>query len=480
MKRNLLYLIMLSLLTVVIVACDKTEDRIFDQSPDERLNAKMAEYQQTLLSSPNGWLMSINSKVNGGYLFWLSFNDKNRVTMLADIEATFPKAGATSTVPIESSYKLKALLAPSLIFDTYSYLHILADPQGEYNGGTNSEGLKSDFEFSILDIDNGSIYLQGNYNNCEVLMTPATPQDAEAIMNGGLKTIHDNLGTYLVNTKYPFIDIDGTKILVRPESRNTSFTYINKNGELTDNATGSFLDLSSCTSDNKSSNIHFFSPIEVLGKKISGLKWNGEKYLAITENEAIEISDSAEPLFACPLGYNQVFKEIYTDADAMQGTLTEPFISTIYTPAFNRLYKNSRKIQNMSCTFFMNVTTGEPYMQLGITYWSMSAERSYTAKWNYPYRTNDDGTITFYDREQTGVSNEFNNEKSLIELVDYFCGLTYKSYSGSWSQVIKDVITPHTFRIDWVPNKTLGLSGLFGGFYQVDNTDMCWAGKLKK
>lgn len=34
MKKNLLYLIMLSLLTVVVVACDKTEDRIFNQSPD--------------------------------------------------------------------------------------------------------------------------------------------------------------------------------------------------------------------------------------------------------------------------------------------------------------------------------------------------------------------------------------------------------------------------------------------------------------
>ena len=124
----------------------KQRTNIFTQTPDERLKATADEYREALFSAPNGWFLAVDTKKDGAYRLWMSFEENERVGMLSDMDATFSKAGETSVVPCISSWRLKALLAPSLIFDTYSYLHILADPQGANNGGSNSEGLISDFE----------------------------------------------------------------------------------------------------------------------------------------------------------------------------------------------------------------------------------------------------------------------------------------------------------------------------------------------
>ena len=82
-------------------------------------------------------------------------------------------------------------------------------------------------------------------------------------------------------------------------------------------------------------------------------------------------------------------------------------MSEVYTPAYNRLNGRTRAIQEMYCKFVMNATIGKPVMELGITYLNTSTQKSFTAKWQYPYTLNEDGTITFTDREQTGSTNEF-------------------------------------------------------------------------
>jgi hypothetical protein len=62
--------------------------------------------------------------------------------MLSDFNET------TATVLKESSYRLKALQQPTLIFDTYSYLHLLSDPDPNVAGGIAGKGYNSDFEFA--------------------------------------------------------------------------------------------------------------------------------------------------------------------------------------------------------------------------------------------------------------------------------------------------------------------------------------------
>lgn len=168
MNKNILYL----LLAITLVAsCRKDDDNAFDKSPDERLNETLAQYQSVLTSSTTGWNANLVTGDGGNYRFYFSFNDKNRVQMYSDFDT------ATATNLRESSYRLKALQQPSLIFDTYSYIHILSDPDGSVNGGNYGQGLKSDFEFAIDTATADSVLLTGRYNGTKLKLSKAAAGD---------------------------------------------------------------------------------------------------------------------------------------------------------------------------------------------------------------------------------------------------------------------------------------------------------------
>lgn len=168
MNKNLLYY----LLAISLVAsCRKDDDNVFDKSPDERLNETLANYQAALTGAPYGWNANLITGAGGSYRFYFSFNDSNRVLMYSDFDST------TATEIKESSYRLKALQQPSLIFDTYSYIHILSDPDASVNGGTYGSGLNSDFEFSIDTVTTDSISLTGRFNGSKLSLRKAAQGD---------------------------------------------------------------------------------------------------------------------------------------------------------------------------------------------------------------------------------------------------------------------------------------------------------------
>ena len=107
--------------TILLFSACRKYDNVFDQSPDARLNETLNKYKSALTSSPAGWNASLKTGSGSTYHFHFRFTDSNRVFMFADINQT------TATAR-ERSYRLKALQTPSLLFDTYSYLHELADP----------------------------------------------------------------------------------------------------------------------------------------------------------------------------------------------------------------------------------------------------------------------------------------------------------------------------------------------------------------
>ena len=168
MNKNLLFY----LLAITLVAsCRKDDDNAFDKSPDERINETLKNDQAALTGSPYGWNANLITGDGGSYRFYFSFNDSNRVQMYSDFDST------TATVIKESSYRLKALQQPSLIFDTYSYIHILSDPDASVNGGTYGSGLKSDFEFRIDTVTADSINLTGRFNGSKLSLRKAAQSD---------------------------------------------------------------------------------------------------------------------------------------------------------------------------------------------------------------------------------------------------------------------------------------------------------------
>lgn len=155
---------------MIISSCRKDlHSSLFDKSADQRLNAVLAGYQSVLLSAPYGWLANVvpnpdkNEKV---YAFWFKFSDSNRVV-----------SRWKTNPPLNSSYRLKALQRPELIFDTYTYLHLLADAEAKVPGAMPGTGLKSDFELEIISATVDSIVFKGRYNGSDIIFRKATADD---------------------------------------------------------------------------------------------------------------------------------------------------------------------------------------------------------------------------------------------------------------------------------------------------------------
>ena len=50
------------ILSVLLLGCDKMEDNVFSENPDDRLQKTEEEYRQTILAAPNGWFLAIQRK----------------------------------------------------------------------------------------------------------------------------------------------------------------------------------------------------------------------------------------------------------------------------------------------------------------------------------------------------------------------------------------------------------------------------------
>lgn len=216
MKRNI---ILYFFVVLIFSACQKDET-LFEESPDDRLNEALSKYQSALTSSPAGWKATLRLSSGSLYNFHLRFNNSNRVFMFADINS---QAAATEK---ESSYRLKALQTPSLIFDTYSYIHVLADPDASVNGGTYGQGLSSDFEFSLDSLVSETIYLTGRKFGTKLTLVKASQQDLDAWQNGGWASVLAIENIDKIQNYFKRVQIGGVAYEVRVNVQNRTITFI--------------------------------------------------------------------------------------------------------------------------------------------------------------------------------------------------------------------------------------------------------------
>lgn len=214
--------------TFMITGCKKEVDHVFDQSPDERLNEALAKYQAQLTGSPNGWNAVLYPKGGGAYAFYFKFNDANRVQMVSDFDS------ASAVTVKESSYRLKALQQPSLLFDTYSYIHVLSDPSSDINGGTDGAGLVSDFEFYFSDSTSSadSIILIGRVNGSKAILTKATQEQADAYTNGAfnIDLFREKFSNILQYFKRFAVGGSTYDMNIKPSTKTIIFTWTDADG----------------------------------------------------------------------------------------------------------------------------------------------------------------------------------------------------------------------------------------------------------
>ncbi len=478
MKRLILFSVIAGLYSCTISRVDE-----FDESPDKRLSDYINETQSDLTSAQSGWIMAVNTQTSGGFNFWLKFNNNNRVNILSDMDYTISGSGSTSTVQNESSYILKSLQTPALIFDTYGYVNMLNDPMGSVNGGTNGVGLGSDQEFAITGSDNGSYTLKGRYNNCKAKLYKVSSAQYSQIIAGGLKTNCTSFDTYLKTVRFPYITFsNGIKTEIIASPRRVTINYIDSEGTLKTQSTGAALDFARFDGTQDQSNLLFFDTLKCGDIGFTSLKFeNGKGYYAnCSDGTKAYMADNLRPVLPLRFGYGLDYTRMHIEIPQLDGTLVDPFLTNVYMAAKNTMYASGskRNMQYAEVTFLLNSVSGRPYMRLTIRYNNTSGS-NYTATWNYNYTLDAAaGTITFTDRVQSGSSNEFTIEPWVRVFPDYFCKLTYTTYATNWANSVVSSTTPVTFTMDWVTNNTPGLTTPVGGFYPVSAPANIAAGTL--
>jgi hypothetical protein len=433
MKKILYYLIALWTL-LGMTMCTEDEKYIFGESPDERAQAQLNKYQEILCSAPCGWMVSIGtqdrSAVGGAYLFWMKFTPDNRVVMYADIDNT------TATQPGVGSYRMKLMQFPTLMFDTYNYVHKLADPNGTaVTGATEAKGLLSDFDICLDDNTGGDKFkATGRAHKCPVTFTKATPDDTMAIVSGrALIDTRPNAQTrWKAISSAPVIDVDNSIIQISASNllRLMSFFYRDENGKVQSTTIPTSVDFNY--------NICLLEPFRYKNIEFDLIRWNGTNYEVYTHGDNHEAYDYGGFMFPLDFGFGKTYSQLEVDKTALGGYLQEPFLS-VYNAAEASLAAISRTLQYFRVQF-----QSETRMRIYLVY--LSGSTAYSISLYFRINRDIDENVFFTDLEPSTSQYAAALAENLLSYLLYDGTTTIGPSSG-----LKTVTgSGHRFKIDWL------------------------------
>lgn len=312
------HLTIFALLLVILTGCVKKVDSVFPGTPDERVQAALNAYKSTLMQAP-GWklfvyptaLQSQNIDV-GGLTYYITFPDSNRTKMVGDFSLQ------TAATAKESGYHLKATQRPSLVFDTYSYIHLAADPdetvsfsptfQGGYGWGTDY-----DFSFTTAEPED-SLKLEGNFNSSQAIMLPATQEEIDAAFNGALEHIIEETTTFYEDNNFLFFSsTDNAKIGVSFNAflKKINFTYLESGSLQSVPVSYSYTTYG----------IHLKGVVTIGGYTFQDMYWDDAQnvYYINTGSGRVNITNSSSPLFPFGSVIGKFIVGIRVPADPLPG-----------------------------------------------------------------------------------------------------------------------------------------------------------------
>ena len=63
---------------LAFAGCKKEEELNFDDRPEVRMNQSIAELNNILTSSPNGWIATMPTLTGGGYGFYMPLTEQTK------------------------------------------------------------------------------------------------------------------------------------------------------------------------------------------------------------------------------------------------------------------------------------------------------------------------------------------------------------------------------------------------------------------
>lgn len=288
MKKYIYPAYLLLLLITSLSACKKNDPDYFGKTPTERSTEALSKYQAQLTGATNGWRAILYPNGGGVYLFSIKFGADNKVSMLSDIDAE------TSTTSNESAYSIKQLQAPSLVFDTYSYIHLLSDPDPNVLGGNSGAGYSSDFEFSFDKMSGDTVTLIGNKNGSKLTLVKAATAAEYTSFTTGTTAVFTTLSALRTYFKRVTIGTIACELNIDKGNKILSLSYLDGSTNLKTVSSAFYI-------DGSTNSIVLSTPLLVdktsitTMEKITGDATNHTVNLTIN-NSAIQIKEAMAPL----------------------------------------------------------------------------------------------------------------------------------------------------------------------------------------
>jgi hypothetical protein len=479
MKRKILTYLTFAAMTTGMCACVEKNQPVFDLSPDERAQAQLEQYQQILCSAPCGWLVTVGSQdegtAGGAYRFWIKFEPNNTVTMYADVDST------TAATPKQSTYRLKHMQYPTLLFDTYSYIHLPDDPGAPISGATSGKGLTSDSDVNLMgDISGNEFRAVGRKRQCPFIFTRATPDDTLAITQGALIAVKETAAARWTGCKYPTVTNGKILLQMSVGTRRSSFTYADENSEVQTVSIPSYAELDA-------NNIRLITPFKYRDVEFERITWSGTSYTVAINGEPYLVYDNRQPSYPLSFGPGKTYNTLTVDKSKLNtaagSIMVAPFL-TIYDKMYQDATTRAKiNIRSLALIFEMNELY-EEQMRLNVTF-ANTGSATPTKTGEAIFRVNRAIDTIYLTGYKTLPTAEGKNMDSIGHAISGSL-LTYLLYSGSvdsagvGSNRVAIAPSGNKFRADWVINNIPSLTETLGRLVKIGETGSYIPGVLTK
>lgn len=166
-KKNIL-LVSLLFIVVGFYSCKNEEDPILCDTAKARIDNEIDKYQSLLLESDGYWKLEYQVEgIEEPLLVLMRFENDGKVWMFTKLNKNV----------LQSTWRLTAEEGLVMSFDTYNFLHVLADPMNEPKG----YGLMGDFEFIVDHHDADNIYTLGRKHHQDIVFERSSKLDWDAM-----------------------------------------------------------------------------------------------------------------------------------------------------------------------------------------------------------------------------------------------------------------------------------------------------------
>lgn len=440
---------------LVMQACKKDQELIDGLRPEERVAADLEKYRNELVNSSNGWIAYLGTTlVGGGYSFYMSFDKDNKVIMRADYNSDI------ALESVQSTYRVKQIMAPSIIFDTYNLLHLLQDPDPSFFDGDYAVGYGSDFEFEIREQVGDTIKLVGKKRNTPLILVKATADEKTFFTSDQFSDAIDGITNFLSDHPFTYIldPKDSNKkiqISMNPEVRSRSFSFISVNGNQIVKNSGAF--------SFSKAGARLVSPLKEAGVTFTSLIWDGDAgklFLVTAAGVKTEILISSTPI----LPLNLVLGSAY-------GSITIPNAATY--PGWGTEFITRRALSNQRMN--TNIVVGGVPITLGTMRFVFNTTTSVmTLVINTPFGANS-LNLTYpytFTKSDAGIY-----KFTIIPGFDGNSTFVYNQASKPLDPLLIERINVDSFKLDYFVNPNTG--AVLGQFVSVEHPNFTFSGALQ-